>query len=67
MMMWHSKVVDLRTFIAVLKMRKHARKGRPLVVNLEKDSIASVNTVLLICWEWRYPSDIGVPFELQYM
>lgn len=35
-MMRYSKVVDLHMFIAVLKMRKHARKGRPLVVNLEK-------------------------------
>lgn len=33
------------------KMRKRARDGRPLVVNLEKDSIASVNTDLLNCWE----------------
>lgn len=33
------------------KMRKHTRKGRPLVVNLEKDSIASVNTDVLICCE----------------
>lgn len=47
-MMWYSKVVDLHTFIAVLKMRKHARKGRPLVVNLKKESIASVNTDLLV-------------------
>lgn len=50
-MMCYTKVADLYTFTAVLKREKHMRKCRPLMVNLEKDSIASVNTDSLICWK----------------